>query len=160
MFSLENCLEKIRIPRSLLLRIAYVSWCVGLSAYSLGSFVQIIQSYLEVHYDYKSEGIMVITQVGFQWLFMTRSSWEERVRYLFITLTVSMVGSLLLLPLILQNRFLPVPAASATAYFFVVVGIIFIIHHRLIIRNSLPRILSCTWVLYRFLLLLFVLVPR
>ena len=160
MFTLEKFFKKIRIPRSLLLRIAYISWCVGLSAYSLGSFVQIIQSYLAVHYDYKTEGIMVIAQVGFQWLFLTRSSWEERVRYLFIALTVSMVGSLMLLPLLLYNSFSTVSAVSATAYFFVVVGIIFIFHHRLIMRNSLPKILSCTWVLYRFLLLLFVLVPR
>ena len=160
MFTLENCLAKIRVPRSLFLRIPYIIWCVGISAYSLGLFVQIIQSYLAIHYDYKTEGIMVVGQVGFQWLFMIRSSWEVRVRYLFIAFTVSMVGSLTLLPLLLYNSLSPISAASATVYFFVVVGVIFTIHHRLIIRNSLPKILSCTWVLYRFLLLLFVLVPR
>ena len=160
MFTLENCLAKIGIPQSLLLRSGYIIWCVGISAYSLGSFVEIVQSYLAVHYDYTTEGIMVVAQVGFQWLFMFRSSWEERVRYLFVALTVSMIGSLLLLPLLLQNSLSSVSAAGATSYFLVVVGIIWRIHHRLIIRNSLPPMLSCTWVLYRFLLLLFVLVPR
>lgn len=160
MFPLERYITAVRTPRNSLLRLVYIIWCVGISAYSLGSFVQLVQRYLSVHYDYKTEGVMVAAQVGFQWLFMNRSSWEERVRYMFIALTVSMVGSLMLFPLLIYNSFSSVSALRATAYFFVVVGIIFIMHHRLIVRNALPKSLSCTWVLYRLLLLFFVLVPH
>lgn len=159
MFTMEDYLTRVKIPQSLLLRVTYVTWCVGISAYSLGSFVQIIERHLRIHYDYKTEAIMVVAQVGFQWLFMTRSSWEERVRYMFIALSVSMVGSLMLLPLLFCSSFWSISAVTATAYFFVVVGIIFVIHHRIIISNSLPKTLSGTWVLYRILLLIYVLVP-
>ncbi len=160
MFTLERHLAAVGIPQSSLLRLLYIIWCIGISAYSLGSFAQLVQRYLAVPYDYKTEGLMVAAQVGFQWLFMARSNWGERVRYLFIALTVSMVGSLMLLPLLIYSSLSTISAMSATAYFFIVVGIIFVIHHRLIASNSLPKILSCTWVLYRLLLLLFVLVPR
>ena len=113
-----------------------------------------------VHYDYMAEAVMVAAQVLFQWLFMTRCGWNDRIRYLFVALTASMIGSLLLLPLVIMSHLATVSALSATIYFFVVVGIIFMIHHRLIVINALPTALSFTWVLYRLLLLLFVTVPR
>lgn len=160
MFMLESCLAAVKMPRSSLLFIAYSAWCIGVSAFSLSFFVQIVERYLAVSYDYKSEAVFVTAQVGFQWLFMMRSNWEERVRYMFIALTVSMMGSLMLLPLLLCHSYRSVSALTATVYFFVVVSIIFAIHYRLIVRNSLPRILSRTWVLYRVLLLCLVLIPR
>ena len=160
MLTLEKYFIESKIAPSPLLCFAYIVWCVGISAYSLGSFMRIVQEYLAVHYSYKTEAFMVLAQVGFQWLFMTRSSWSERVRYMFIALSVSMFGSMILLPLLFYHNFLAVSEEIATAYFFAVVGVIFLIHHRLITRSSLPKILSCTWVLYRLLLLLFVLVQR
>jgi len=160
MLSLEKCFAEVRIPGSLLGRISYIIWCISISAYSLGSFAKLVQAYLAVHYDYMAEAVMVTGQVGFQSLFMTRFGWNDRVRYLFVALTVSMVGSLMLLPLLIVSYFGTLSALCATIYFFVVVGIIFIIHHQLIVTNSLPTALSFTWVLYRLLLLLFVTVPR
>jgi len=160
MLTVEGYLVKVTIPRTLLLRIVYLVWCVGISAYTLGSFTEIVEPYLAVRYDYKREAIMVAGQVVFQWIFMSKSSTEERMRYMFIALTVSMIGSLMLLPLVLCDRLATVSALTATAYFLVVVGLIFGLHYQLVMRNSLPSILCYTWVLYRSFLLLFVLVPR
>ncbi len=159
MRALEELLVNVEKTPSLLLRAVYLMGCVGVSAYALGSFVEIIQAYVAIDYDYRTEGIVVISQVGFQWLFMTRSTWRERIRYMYVALTVSMIGSLMLVPLLVLHSIAGTSTVFAVGYFFLVVGVIFLIHHRLIIRNSLPTILSGTWVLYRLLLLAFVLPP-
>ena len=103
---------------------------------------------------------MVMGQVGFQWLFMAKCSWLERKVYALIAITVSMIGSLLLLPLIAYNQIFTVSALEATAYFFVVVGIIFVVHHLFLTRQKLPIFLTFTWVVYRLLLLIYVVFPR
>lgn len=139
---------------------AYFCFCVLISAFALGSFAKIVQEYLSTTYDYSTEGIMVLGQVAFQWLFMGKASWSERKTYAVIALTVSMIGSLSLLPLIAYHSIFAASSTWATAYFFVVVGVIFVIHHRLVVRKQLPAILTYTWVLYRFLLLFYLVFPR
>jgi hypothetical protein len=138
----------------------YVCFCVAVSAFALGSFAKIVQEYLSTTYNYTTEGGMVLGQVAFQWLFMVKESWSERKAYAIIALTVSMVGSLLLLPLIAYHSFLAISSIWATAYFFLVVGVIFVIHRRLVVQKQLPAILTYTWVLYRLLLLVYLVFPR
>ena len=142
------------------LYVLYLAWCVGVSAFALGSFVHLVQEFLAVRYSYVHESVMVLGQVGFQWLFMSSSKWGNKIRYMFIALSVSMIGSVLLIPLLVWHGMYPVSPQGATVYFFGVVAIIFSIHHLLIVRNGLPRILSSTWIVYRLLLLAYVLIPR
>ena len=143
----------------LLYKISFLIWCVLLSSFILNAFSQLIPKYLTVRYDYKFEMIMVIAQVGFQWLFMITSSWNQRISYMFIALTVSMVGSLLLIPLLLFNSLILVSQETAVIYFFVVVFTIFLLHYKLLRRYSLPFHLTLTWILYRSFLLAFVTFP-
>jgi len=138
----------------------YLLFCIGISAFALGSFAQIIQEYLTVEYDYRMEALIVTGQVGFQWLFMRNASWSERKEYMVIALTVSAIGSSLLLPLIISAYIFSVSAVVATGYFFLVVGVIFVTHHVLIKKMKLPSMLTLTWVLYRVLLLVYVIFPR
>ncbi len=149
----------MRTPKPPLL-VTYLVFCAGLSAFALGSFAKIIQGYLAVRYDYRTELLMVVGQVGFQWLFMWHSTWAARRTYAILALSVSMIGSVLLLPLIAIHRTSGLSPLLATCWFFVVVGLIFILHHRLVVRSKLPTRLSVTWVLYRLLLLVYVLIPR
>lgn len=144
----------------LLLLVAYLVFCAGLSAFALASFAKIIQRFLAVGYDYRTELLMVVGQVGFQWLFMLRTSWAERRTYAVVALSVSMIGSLLLLPLIVIHNASAVSPFFATIWFFGVVGVIFLIHHTLIVREKLPPHLTLTWVVYRLLLLAYLMVPR
>lgn len=138
----------------------YLALTVVASGFALGSFAKIIQPYLAVAYDYRTEALMVCGQVLFQWLFMVRSSWPERKTYAVIALTISGLGSVLLFPLLAYAAIWGAPAAAALVYFFGVVAIIFIAHHRLIRRERLPLILAATWVLYRLLLLAYLTFPR
>ena len=59
---------------------------------------------------------MVVGQVCFQWLFMIQSSWAKRQTYAILALSVSMIGSVLLLPLILLAHFSPVLPILATLW--------------------------------------------
>ena len=143
-----------------LLLAGYLAFCAGLSAFALGSFAQIVAQYLAVRYDYRTEFLMVVGQVGFQWLFMRHSTWAARRTYAVVALTVSMIGSLLLLPLLAIHSASAVTPMFATAWFFGVVGVIFAIHHAMLLRLKLPARLTLTWVLYRLLLLAYVMLPQ
>jgi hypothetical protein len=147
----------MRTPK---LIVAYLAFCAGISAYALSSFAKMVQGYLAVQYEYRTELLMVVGQVGFQWLFMRQSSWAERRTYAILALSVSMIGSVLLLPLIAIHHLSAVAPVFATAWFFGVVAVIFCIHHVLLVRGKLPSRLTLTWVLYRLLLLAYVLIPR
>ena len=140
--------------------IVYLCFCVAISGFILGSFAKIVQEYLTTTYDYRTEGLMVLGQVVFQWLFMGKASWLERKKYGIIALTVSMIGSLLLFPLIAYHNIFTVSVLFATVYFFAVVAFIFVIHHSFISTEKLPTILTYTWVLYRILLLVYLVLPR
>lgn len=146
--------------RSTIKRALYLLWCVALSGYALSDFARIVERYLAVSYGFLSESFFVIAQVGFQWLFMSRCSWRERLRYASVALTVSMVGSVMLLPLLAFHGWYGAQMEIAVAYFFGVVIVLFAIHHREIRRGHFPLHLSLTWLLYRILLLLFLVVPR
>lgn len=138
----------------------YLALTVVASGFALGSFAKLIQPYLVVAYDYRTEALMVCGQVVFQWLFMVRCSWPERKTYAVIALTISGLGSFLLFPLLAYAAIWGAQAAAALAYFSGVVAIIFVAHHRLIRRERLPNILTATWVLYRLLLLAYLTLPR
>jgi hypothetical protein len=120
-------------------------------AKTLAAFAMIIQSYLALHYDYRLEIGMVSGQVLFQWAFLWRRSWEEKLSYAWILIAVSALGAALLWPLLLL--FPGARPPFAIAYFFAVVGVMFAAHWLLVARCALPKWLCATWVLYRLFLL-------
>jgi hypothetical protein len=138
----------------------YLLVCALISAFALSSFGEIIQQYLSIQYSFATELFMVIGQVGFQWLFMLSKTWADKKSYMVVALTVSVVGSLMLLPLILFHSIYDVPSLIAVIYFFTVVVTIFALHFHLIQKLRLPKLLTITWVIYRLLLLSYVVVPR
>jgi uncharacterized membrane protein len=158
----EAGVEMVRWILSLrgLALLAYVCFCVGISGFALGSFTKITQRYLTVEYNYQTEALIVAGQVIFQWLFMIKSSWSEKKTYGVIALTVSMFGSVLLIPLLAYESIVGMSEIPAIWYFFGVVAIIFLAHHKLIKSEKLPTVLTLTWVLYRLLLLACLTIPR
>jgi hypothetical protein len=138
---------------------AYLICCIGISGFALGSFAKIIQTYLYVDYDYRIESAIVIGQVFFQWLFMINAAWSDLKKYAVLALTISMFGSLLLLPLVTYSFMFQVSEIVALIYFFCVVAILFITHYWLIKKEQLPTVLTYSWVLYRLLVLSYVAAP-
>lgn len=138
----------------------YMVVAIGVSAFTLASFAKLIPSYLAVGYDYRTEALMVSGQVFFQWMFMGRHSWPQRGKYAVIALTISLLGSILLFPLLAYSAILAVSQPLAVAYFLAVVAIIFAAHHHLVKAEGLPAVLAVTWVLYRLLFLAYLTIPR
>jgi len=138
----------------------YMVVAIGVSAFALASFATLIPSYLAVGYDYRTEALMVSGQVLFQWMFMGRCSWPQRGKYAVIALTISLLGSLLLFPLLAYDAILGASEPLAVAYFFGVVAVIFAAHHHLVKAEGLPALLAVTWVVYRLLLLAYLTIPR
>jgi hypothetical protein len=124
-------------------------------ALTLGRYSVLLQRYLAVRYDTRIELGMVTAQVLFQWAFLVRRTWEERLSYAWVLITVSSVGALLLWPAILFGA--PLSPPRAAAYFFAVVAVMFGVHWALVVRHHLPKWLCATWVLYRLLLLIYLL---
>jgi len=83
----------------------------------------------------------------------------RRKKYAVIALSVSMIGSVLLTPLLAYGRIVGVSEIPAIGYFSGVVAIIFLTHHKLIKQATLPTVLTLTWVLYRILLLVYLIIP-
>lgn len=148
----------LSLPRPLLS--LYLLFCVLASSWTLSSFARMPLSHLPLRQSFGTEWVMVTGQVLFQWLFMSPTNWTSKKNYMIIALSVSMIGSLLLLPFLLVHTLYTTSTASAICYFFVVVAIIFLIHHQLIKKLVLPKILSLTWVIYRFILLIYILTPE
>lgn len=141
-------------PRGFLAAAGFAAAVVAI-ALTLSSFASRIQPYLSVRYDWTLELALVLGQVLFQWSFLLRRPREEKVSYAWIVIAVSALGSALLWPLLLL---VPpsVPRLVNVAWFFAVVGVMFAVHYVLVVRHHLPKRLCVTWVVYRLLILVFV----
>ena len=133
--------------------IAHALLCIGVTAGCLQSFAGLIEGYLSIDYSFSVEVCMVIGQVVFQWLVLARASWWDRLRYVPIVLSISLMGSVLLLPLLGWAAVRELSPLAALAWFFSVVLVMFLTHRHWIKRVGLPWHLTWTWVLYRVLLL-------
>ena len=134
---------------------ALVPFAVLFVGRTLAGFAAIIQQRLAIQYDVWFEIGMVVGQVLFQWLFMWKRSWQERLDYALILFFVSSLGAALLWPLLVLVK--GPSEVTALAWFFTVVGIMFVVHWLLVKRRRLPTFLCATWVVYRFLILLVIL---
>jgi predicted DCC family thiol-disulfide oxidoreductase YuxK len=97
-------------------------------------------------------------QLVFQGIVLLLLCKEKLMDYLGNMMTVSLIGSLLLLPALLVHKLLPaMPAAFYPAWFLVVVAIMLAEHMRRVKLLGLYLLPSATWVLYRVLVLALIL---
>ncbi len=131
---------------------------IGLTAATLNQYAKLIQHLINVKYDWKFELVLVIGQLIFQLPFVFRKTGEQKIDYYYNMLVVSTLGSITLFPLIIFNHFLLVPTFINIVYFFIVVLLMFFDHKRRVTKLDLPNYISYTWAVYRFLILIFILV--
>ncbi|HEU0126040.1 MAG TPA: hypothetical protein VFQ56_07030, partial [Flavobacterium sp.] len=72
-------------------------------------------------------------------------------------MTVSLMGSLILTPVLLLSQFVLLPQMIILGWFGVTVLIMFLEHFRRVKVLKLPFYLSFTWILYRIIALVFIL---
>jgi hypothetical protein len=91
----------------------------------------------------------------FAFLFFAKKTKKEIFDYLGNMMTISLGGALLLIPvLIIGKIFTTIPAIIFPLYFLFVAGLMLLEHLRRMKITGLPKWLSATWVLYRVLVLM------
>ncbi|MFH7017875.1 hypothetical protein [Flavobacterium sp. FlaQc-47] len=103
------------------------------------------------------ELILAFGQIVFQGLFLLKADKKTIMNYAGNLMTVSLMGSLILIPILLLNQFINIPQILVLSWFAITVLIMFKEHFRRIKLLKLPFYLSYTWVLYRILALLLIL---
>lgn len=129
---------------------------IGITAYTLSRFSILIQSLLSIPYDWKIEMAIVTGQIIFQVPFIWKKSTFEIIRYQYNMLLISLLGSILLWPIIIINERHIQSQTVNLIYFFSVVSIMFLVHVQRVKKLELPTYLCFTWVLYRLIILPFI----
>lgn len=103
------------------------------------------------------EVILAFGQIVFQSLFLLKFDKKTIMNYAGNLMTISLMGSLILSPILLLNKFIDLPANFILGWFGITVLIMFAEHFRRIKILKLPQYLCYTWILYRILALVLIL---
>lgn len=96
---------------------------------------------------------LAVGQIIFQAFFVFRKGFRTTLDYSGHLLTVSLMGSLLLLPMLIASQFFHIGEFVSVNYFLLVATIMFVEHFRRVDLLGFPKILCATWILYRLLFL-------
>lgn len=128
-------------------RLAYISFVIVFSAFVLSNFS--VKLGLGLHPNFGREFIICIGQIVWQTLFLKSYLKDKTWDYLGNMMTVSLIGTLLLIPALLIN----LNPISSIFYFGIVVFIMFLEHIRrcrILRLNLLPTI---SWMIFRMTVL-------
>jgi hypothetical protein len=100
------------------------------------------------HYWWR-EFIICFVQIVWQGMSLYKHSQKKRLDYLGNMSTISLIGALLLAPLLILNGFIDLSAFVLIGYFMVVVSIMLVLHIRRSSQLDLPLTTTVSWVLYR-----------
>lgn len=103
------------------------------------------------------EFALAFGQILFQSLLLLKFDKQTITNYAGNLMTVSLMGSLILSPILIVNQFILLPEMIILGWFGVTVLIMFLEHFRRVKLLKLPVYLSYTWILYRILALLLIL---
>jgi hypothetical protein len=103
------------------------------------------------------EIILAFGQIVFQSLFLLKLDKKTIINYAGNLMTVSLMGSLILVPILILNQFVNVLEFLVLGWFGITVCIMFAEHFRRIKILNLPYYLSYTWIIYRIIALLLIL---
>ncbi|WP_445710107.1 DCC1-like thiol-disulfide oxidoreductase family protein [Flavobacterium sp.] len=107
--------------------------------------------------NFTRELVLAVGQMGFQFLFILKLSKQKQLNYIGNLVTVSVIGSLMLLPILLLNQFLLINEYVILSWFGLTVNLMILEHYRRVSLLQLPKFLTLTWILYRIIALLFIL---
>ncbi len=145
------------IKNNIPFKITVIIFCIAITAFTLNQYARLIQHLFAINYNWQFELCMVAGMLFFQYPFIYKQSKQLKLDYYFNMLLVSLTGSLLLWPLINVNQFYRCGTLFNLLYFFSVVIIMFFDHKRRVAALQLPVFISYTWILYRFIILIFIL---
>jgi len=140
-------------------RIAYLLFAAVLTTVVVTSFAGYIVPLIP-EAGYGRELAILLGMVTTQGLLLWRQTWQTRMNYWGHMMTVSVIGSLLLLPVMLGTPMLAWMGLGPDFYvgwLTLVIGLMTVLHYKRVKALQLPGWLTLTWLLYRFLVLLLIL---
>ncbi|WP_166926178.1 thiol-disulfide oxidoreductase DCC family protein [Flavobacterium poyangense] len=102
------------------------------------------------------ELVIALGQIFFQSLFLLKSDRKTILNYSGNLMTVSLMGSLLLLPMLALQAVVPIPTNVTLIWFAITAFLMFMEHYRRTRILELPAYLCLTWVIYRLIVLLLI----
>lgn len=100
---------------------------------------------------------LAVGQIVFQFIFIQKLSKQKQLNYIGNLVTVSVMGSLFLLPILFLNQFIVLNEYVILAWFGLTVNLMILEHYRRTSILELPKFLTLTWILYRIIALIIIL---
>ncbi len=147
----------MKLLNTIYFKITLIIICIAITAFTLSRYAKLIGHLLNVNYNWQFELFMVTGMLLFQYPFIYSKTAAVKFNYYYNMLLVSLMGSVLLWPLLIVNQFYVCSDSINLVYFFTVVLFMFLEHKRRVAKLQLPVFISYTWVLYRFIILIFIL---
>ncbi|HPM30436.1 MAG TPA: hypothetical protein PLJ60_08860 [Chryseolinea sp.] len=136
-------------------RWAYIIFLWSITSTVLAFYSRLLVS-LVPESNFVREFLICGGQIIFQGIIVGLVRRDRWIHYLGNVMTVSLSGALLLSPAFLLKGFIH-SGIFYMSYFMIVVALMFFEHIRRVKILGLPRFISLTWVIYRFLVLLIIL---
>ncbi|NRT15018.1 putative DCC family thiol-disulfide oxidoreductase YuxK [Flavobacterium sp. 28A] len=102
------------------------------------------------------ELLLAVGQIGFQAIFTQKLDKQKQLNYIGNLVTVSIIGSLLLLPILILNSYFDLNDYFILGWFGLTVNFMIYEHYRRISLLELPKYLTLTWILYRIIALVII----
>lgn len=136
-------------------RFLFIAFALTITSFVLFGYSNLIPSLPKSNIT--REIILSFGQIVFQSLLLLKFDKQTIMNYAGNIMTVSLMGSLILVPILILNQFLQLPQTIILGWFGVTVLIMFLEHFRRVKILKLPFYLSYTWIFYRILALLLIL---
>ena len=136
-------------------RYIYILFTAIVTSIVLFKFSKTISSIPESNFI--RECLIALGQIGFQALFISKLKTQKQLTYVGNLMTISLLGSLILIPVLIINSFFSLPEIGLLAWFGLTVSIMLHEHIRRVRLLELKSYLSFTWVIYRLLILVLIL---
>ncbi|SHH84230.1 thiol-disulfide oxidoreductase DCC family protein [Flavobacterium defluvii] len=137
-------------------RFLFIGFALTITTFILFGYSNLIPSLPKSNIT--REIVLALGQIVFQSLFLfLKFDKQTIINYAGNIMTVSLMGSLILTPILILSQFIQLPQTIILGWFGVTVFIMFLEHFRRVKILKLPFYLSYTWILYRILALVFIL---
>ena len=158
--SKENSSQKLQcIPDfNIKYRLLYILFALTVTLFSVFNFSKNIPI-LEDESLFR-EGIITVGQLVFQGMIIYTLDKKTILNYFGNMMTVSLMGSLMLITLMLINWMIPISEPILTFGFGIIISFMFTEHFRRIKLLELPIYLSYTWAIYSVLILIIILITN
>lgn len=136
-------------------RFKYIAFATIITTFTLFYFSEMLTCLPKT--NILRELILALGQMFFQTLFLLHKDKKTIVNYLGNLITVSLMGSIFLMPILIVNSIYNLPEIIVVAWFGFTVLLMLLEHSRRVKMLELSFYLSITWVVYRIIALIIIL---